>query len=47
MSALSLKNTLRPLPALIMALSLSACTLGPDYQRPELQTPVEIGRAHV
>src|SRR5690606_40719183 len=28
MSTLSLKNTLRPLPALIMALSLSACTLG-------------------
>ncbi|WP_313288924.1 efflux transporter outer membrane subunit [Stutzerimonas nitrititolerans] len=45
MSALSLKNTLRPLPALIMALSLSACTLGPDYQRPELQTPVAFKQA--
>jgi len=45
MSCLSLKTTLRPLPALIMALSLSACTLGPDYQRPELQTPLAFKQA--
>lgn len=36
MSSLCLKYPVRPLALLVMAFSLSACTLGPDYQRPEL-----------
>ena len=40
-----LNTTLRPLAALIMALTLSACTLGPDYQRPDLPTPASFKQA--
>ncbi|EWC40898.1 efflux transporter outer membrane subunit [Stutzerimonas stutzeri] len=36
MKPLSLNLALRPLAVAVMALSLGACTLGPDYQRPEL-----------
>ncbi len=28
--------TLRPLAVIVMTLALGACTLGPDYQRPQL-----------
>jgi len=36
MNPLSLSFVLRPVTATILALSLGACTLGPDYQRPDL-----------
>ncbi|MCQ4261601.1 RND transporter [Stutzerimonas stutzeri] len=36
MNPLSLSFVLRPITAAILALSLGACTLGPDYQRPDL-----------
>ena len=45
MSSLCLKQPLRPLALLIAAVSLGACTLGPDYQRPELPVPNEYKQA--
>ncbi|RRV16901.1 efflux transporter outer membrane subunit [Pseudomonas saudiphocaensis] len=45
MSSLCLKFPLRPLAVLFMSLSLGACTLGPDYQRPELPLPGEFRQA--
>ncbi|AZZ45331.1 RND transporter [Pseudomonadaceae bacterium SI-3] len=45
MSSLSLKNSLRPLAIVVMTFSLGACTLGPDYQRPELPMAAEFKRA--
>ena len=45
MSSLSLKNALRPLAIVVMTFSLGACTLGPDYQRPELPMAAEFKRA--
>lgn len=45
MSSLCLKFPLRPLTVLLMSLSLGACTLGPDYQRPELPLPGEFRQA--
>ena len=36
---------LRPLALLVMSLSLGACTLGPDYQRPDLPTAGEFRQA--
>ena len=41
----SLKHALRPLAAAVLALSLGACTLGPDYQRPELPVATEFKQA--
>lgn len=45
MSSLCLKYSVRPLALLVMAFSLGACTLGPDYQRPELPVPNEYKQA--
>ena len=45
MSPLSLKMPLQPVAAAVLALSLSACTLGPDYQRPELPVAAEFKQA--
>lgn len=45
MSPLSLKHALRPLAALIAAMSLGACTLGPDYERPNLPIAAEFKQA--
>ncbi|WP_326428393.1 efflux transporter outer membrane subunit [Stutzerimonas frequens] len=45
MSPLSLKMPLQPIAAAVLALSLSACTLGPDYQRPELPVAAEFKQA--
>ena len=45
MSSLCLNQPLRPLALLIAAVSLGACTLGPDYQRPELPVPNEYKQA--
>lgn len=36
MTSLCSKYSVRPLALFVMAFSLGACTLGPDYQRPEL-----------
>lgn len=36
MTSLCSKYSVRPLALVVMAFSLGACTLGPDYQRPEL-----------
>ncbi|RRV65961.1 efflux transporter outer membrane subunit [Stutzerimonas stutzeri] len=36
---------LQPVAAAVLALSLSACTLGPDYQRPELPVAAEFKQA--
>src|SRR3546814_4135861 len=41
----SLKHALRPLAAAVLALSLGACTLGPDYQRPELPVATDFNQA--
>ncbi len=41
----SLKHALWPLAAAVLALSLGACTLGPDYQRPELPVATEFKQA--
>ena len=45
MSQLSLKHALRPLALVVMAFSLGACTLGPDYQRPALPMAAEFKQA--
>ncbi|PNF48930.1 RND transporter [Stutzerimonas frequens] len=45
MNPLSLKMPLQPIAAAVLALSLSACTLGPDYQRPELPVAAEFKQA--
>ncbi|WP_309109541.1 efflux transporter outer membrane subunit [Pseudomonas sp. Q2-TVG4-2] len=45
MNSLRLKYTLRPLAIVVMAISLGACTLGPDYQRPELPIATEFKQA--
>ncbi|WP_217473996.1 efflux transporter outer membrane subunit [Stutzerimonas stutzeri] len=45
MSSLCLKHPLRPLALLVAAFSLGACTLGPDYRRPDLAVPVEYKQA--
>lgn len=45
MSPLSLKHALRPLALVVMACSLAACTLGPDYQRPDLPIAPEFKQA--
>ena len=45
MSPLSLKHALRPLALVVMACSLAACTLGPDYQRPDLPIAAEFKQA--
>ncbi|WP_019339154.1 efflux transporter outer membrane subunit [Stutzerimonas stutzeri] len=45
MSPLSLKHTLRPLALVVLVLSVTACTLGPDYQRPELPMAAEFKQA--
>ena len=45
MSSLCLNYSVRPLALLVMAFSLGACTLGPDYQRPELPVPNEYKQA--
>ncbi|WP_407297454.1 efflux transporter outer membrane subunit [Stutzerimonas zhaodongensis] len=45
MSPLSLKHALRPLAALFAAMSLGACTLGPDYERPNLPIAAEFKQA--
>ncbi len=45
MTPLSLKMPLQPIAAAVLALSLSACTLGPDYQRPELPVAAEFKQA--
>lgn len=39
------KPTLRPLAMLVMGLSLGACTVGPDYQRPDLPVASEFKQA--
>jgi NodT family efflux transporter outer membrane factor (OMF) lipoprotein len=39
------KHALRPLAIAVLALSLGACTLGPDYQRPELPVAAEFKQA--
>ena len=39
------KPTLRPLAVLVMGLSLGACTVGPDYQRPDLPVATEFKQA--
>ncbi|BFN28042.1 MAG: RND transporter [Gammaproteobacteria bacterium HGW-Gammaproteobacteria-9] len=41
----SLKHALRPLAVAVLALSLGACTLGPDYQRPDLPLASEFKQA--
>lgn len=45
MSSLSEKHSLRPLALVFMVLSLGACTLGPDYQRPDLPMTTEFKQA--
>ncbi len=45
MSSLSLKYALRPLTVFIMTVSLGACTLGPDYERPDLPMAAEFKQA--
>ncbi len=45
MSSLRLKHPLRPLALLVAAFSLGACTLGPDYQRPDLPVAAEFKQA--
>ncbi|QGZ30997.1 efflux transporter outer membrane subunit [Stutzerimonas stutzeri] len=45
MSLLCLKYSARPLALLVMAFSLGACTLGPDYQRPDLPTSAAFKQA--
>ncbi|SEH85110.1 efflux transporter outer membrane subunit [Stutzerimonas xanthomarina] len=45
MSPLSLKHTFRPLALVVLVLSVAACTLGPDYQRPELPMAAEFKQA--
>lgn len=45
MNSLCLKYSVRPLALLVMAFSLGACTLGPDYQRPELPLAAEFKQA--
>lgn len=45
MSSLSLKHSLRPLTVFIMSVSLGACTLGPDYERPDLPMAAEFKQA--
>lgn len=45
MSSLTLNHSLRPLAFIAMALSLSACTLGPDYQRPDTTMAAEFKQA--
>lgn len=45
MSSLTFNQSLRPLALLAMALSLSACTLGPDYQRPDVPMAAEFKQA--
>ena len=45
MSPLYLKHALRPLAFVVLAFSLGACTLGPDYQRPELPMTAEFKQA--
>jgi NodT family efflux transporter outer membrane factor (OMF) lipoprotein len=45
MSSLFVKSSLRSLAAAVMAVSLGACTLGPDYQRPDLPMAAEFKQA--
>lgn len=45
MNSSYLKSPLRPLALMVMAFSLGACTLGPDYQRPELPVATEFKQA--
>lgn len=45
MSSLSLIHSLRPFSLLAIALSLGACTLGPDYQRPDVPIAAEFKQA--
>jgi len=40
-----LKHALRPLAVAVLTLSLAACTLGPDYQRPDLPVASEFKQA--
>lgn len=41
----SLNHVLRPLAVAMLTLSLAACTLGPDYQRPDLPVASEFKQA--
>lgn len=42
---MSVSNTLRKYPlSLALALTLSACAVGPDYQRPALATPTDLNQ---
>ncbi|MEK0364349.1 efflux transporter outer membrane subunit [Pseudomonas sp. CBC3] len=45
MNSSYLKSPLRPLALMVMAFSLGACTLGPDYQRPDLPVSTEFKQA--
>lgn len=45
MSSSPLKHSLRPLAAVVMAFTLSACTMGPDYSRPDLPLATEFKQA--
>ena len=45
MSSTSLNHSLRPMTLFAMALTLSACTLGPDYQRPDVPIAAEFKQA--
>lgn len=45
MSSLSRENSLRTLALVILTVSLGACTLGPDYQRPELPMAAQFKQA--
>jgi len=45
MSSLRLKHPLRPLALVVMAFSLVACTVGPDYRRPDLPMAAEFKQA--
>lgn len=45
MSSLHMPLPLRPLAVLVMSLTLGACTLGPDYQRPDLPAAGEFKQA--
>ncbi|GAB6387717.1 efflux transporter outer membrane subunit [Stutzerimonas marianensis] len=45
MTASRLNFTLRPLAVLVMGLTLGACTLGPDYQRPAVPIASEFKQA--
>lgn len=45
MNSSYLKSPLRPLALMVMAFSLVACTLGPDYQRPDLPVAAEFKQA--